>query len=80
MNEMVERAAIAIWDENQKLRPEGEPRYSWAEGSDANRVTFKGIARAAIAAMREPTDEMIRAGSKCDTAHTWKFMIDEALR
>jgi len=42
------------------------------------------IARAAIAAMREPTAEMVSAGElspfDCSSEVTWKAMVDEALK
>jgi hypothetical protein len=55
---MVERIAEAIWMEN---RPEGAPAYADLDFLDQGRV--KMIARACIKVMREPTDEMIRAGT-----------------
>lgn len=72
MSEMVERVARAIYAHDFML-PVG-----W-EGSQI-------IARAAIAAMREPLPEMAEAGRQhinCgngDAEPVWEAMIDEALR
>jgi hypothetical protein len=41
---------------------------------------WEHAARLAIAAMREPTDEMINAGMHKDGRHGWQAMIDEALK
>ncbi len=64
--DMVERVARAIG----KL--DGIPDELWSASVPH--------ARAAIAAMREPTDEMVEAGWKQRSARTtWKAMIDAAL-
>ena len=67
------------WDENNKL--DGEIRDE-----------FIGLAKVAIAAMREPTIEMLISGalfkpgvntynqSKDDAKISWQFMIDAALK
>jgi hypothetical protein len=60
-------------------------RKGWAAGDPDD---YRRIARAAIAAMREPTDGMVEVGST-DMAlvrhgeyarDVWRDMIDEALR
>jgi hypothetical protein len=69
MSEMVERVAQALAD----------AEYRSYDG-DANHYE---MARAAIAAMREPTDDMICAAKDEDMAwnvgDVWRAMIDEAL-
>jgi hypothetical protein len=71
MSEMVERVALAIAE--TVAGPGAQPRGNWLVA-----------ARAAIAAMREPTQPMI-FGSLKDKAdwqnhvQTWRSMIDAAL-
>lgn len=75
-NGMIERVARAMYD--------------YATGSDVgwpmtNPTPWRKAARAAIEAMREPTDAMV---TQCtDTGHTrddaravWQRMVDEALK
>ena len=78
VTEMVERVARAICcaDRNQ---PDGSCELAW--------VGFVDDARAAIAAMREPNDEMMEAGehvllerSDRAPAPVWEVMIDAALK
>jgi len=78
MNEMIERVAKAIKDSD-----------SYQDYKD-----YKGYARAAIEAMREPTEEMIEAGggvisewngdmtpaTEAAAQIAWPAMIDEALK
>ncbi len=66
MNEMVERVAREI-----------EAEFAEMEPNDVHR--WRRLARAAIAAMREPTFEMCVAGGPASPA-IWCDMIDEALR
>ena len=71
MNEMIERVAQAMMDSD----------YS-EDGAPVN-IHFGILARAAIAAMREPTEEMMNVA--CDgpskrARECWKCMIDEALK
>ena len=66
MNEMVERVAQAMMDSD----------YS-EDGAPVN-IHFGILARAAIAAMREPTLEMMNVGKYA--REYWKCMIDEALK
>lgn len=83
MSTMVERVARAIYvaekERERTVMPAGE---HYAE-----------IARAAIAAMREPTEAMVErtamqgespaitaGGSRARIPHYWRLMIDEALK
>jgi len=50
---------------------------AWNEINEAAREDYRQDARAAIAAMREPTDDMLTAG-RCTRA-AWQLMISEAL-
>lgn len=72
---MIERVARALAEEDGDLY-------------EANAVFWKGMARAAIKAMREPTEAMERAGdipgwddavSIGHSADVWRAMIDAAL-
>ena len=70
MSEMVERVARAV-------QPIADPGGHW--------TTCEDIARAAIEAMREPTEGMIQAGWTTNgyrgdmTKAEWSAMIDAAL-
>lgn len=68
MNEMIERVAKAI----------GKTVYETDRGGltgwDAN-----AVARAAIEAMREPTEAMLEAASGSIARWAWPAMIDAAL-
>lgn len=70
MSEMIERVAGAIVENNMRL--------SWEEARD--------LARAAIKAMRDPTDEMKAAADVSVSGEfyppdmTWELMIDAALK
>lgn len=93
MSEMVERVARAIcaaddepWDELGETSEDNAPfGYS--------RQWYRGLARAAIAAMREPTEEMISGEGVHEHVHWdyscyvcggaqehWYAMIDAALK
>ncbi len=87
MNEMVERVAEAMWlEDTQDVKWEFAQR-NYAPG-------YRVRARAAIAAMREPTEAMVRAGDLAQTeargpklgaqvamasSVPWRAMIDAAL-
>lgn len=57
---MVERVARACW-QTQTIRP-------WEDAHEDEREEMIGYARAAIEAMREPTDAMLVAGAKAGDA------------
>jgi hypothetical protein len=66
MNEMVERVARAIGATHERDAPV--------------LVALEELARAAIGAMREPTQSMIEAGRLQELrSEIWRVMIDEAL-
>ena len=89
--DMIERVAKAI----MRADTEGNPRFDYEEWTGKEWIGkewrhYASQAREAIAAMREPTDEMVRqcmVYTQCmDTGHTrddaegaWQAMIDAAL-
>ncbi|MFL6948261.1 MAG: hypothetical protein ACJ8FU_08695 [Xanthobacteraceae bacterium] len=85
---MVERVARAMWEQRRVYaRERGIDLEEWGAGStpEANGITDE--ARAAIAAMREPTNEMVDAADEAadynisQDAHiraSWRAMIDAA--
>jgi hypothetical protein len=83
MSEMVERVALAIQQADNEPCPDGVLRN--ADVSDWGEY----VARAAIAAMREPDKAMIDAGAKQmakmddttpdDGSDIWQAMLDAAL-
>ena len=86
MSEMIERVARALAksdgaDPDMVLDVDGEPMPVW-------RATYWHPARAAIEAMREPTERMVGVGEGAFTpdglTHPvilgWRAMIDEALK
>lgn len=91
MSEMVERVARALCSEDGR-DPEGDD--CWNFGRDhsikkKNWEAYVGGARAAILAMREPTDAVLKAGaahwdddwcSETNALNMWNGMIDEALK
>lgn len=93
MSEMVERVARAIFDtwENSPLGTR-DPAVTWRRAIGdrlmvAEVVVCRQMARAALAAMREPTIPMIVRGDAeydltgvCAVGEIWKVMIDEALK
>jgi hypothetical protein len=77
MNAIVERVAAAIWD-------------AWDWSDDAELEDFNAVAVAAITAMREPTEAMVKdknalawsyscAGDDA-TEGCWQSLIDTALK
>jgi hypothetical protein len=74
MNEMIERVASAMLQKAFR-NPEC---IDWDRGT----VNFMPLARAAIEAMREPTEDMEQAAleSAVSPKRTWQAMIAEALR
>lgn len=101
MSEMVELAARALWDCSQKrffarsapsLNPEMAPWEHLVEVAPFTADEFRQSARAAISAMREPTEGMLAAANALATPSeawgdyhaplekVWQAMIDAALR
>lgn len=90
-NDVVERVAKAIYETAHPVALK-DPKYEWKTMEPLYRKTWIAAARAALQAMREPTDAMAReparVGVSCgedlvgrDVAvETWTVMIDEALR
>ena len=94
MSEMVERVAraVAAADWRAEIDEASEPER-WLEAAiaydltnDNGRFRYDEIARAAIEAMREPTEAMIDAGyavgyspDPLPTDLVWRAMIDAAL-
>lgn len=86
MSEMVERVARAMFAASwmKDSDPDGDDQISTV--GRKNWHLFEKPARAAIEALREPTQAMIRAGEdktpecRCDVDRTFSAMIDAALR
>jgi hypothetical protein len=83
-SEMVERVALAMQE-----AAEGPVMFSANFWPDSNRpdAAYTKLARAAIAAMREPTEAMIEASNRewdgrmsHRSSGAWQAMIDEALK
>lgn len=78
MSEMVERVARAIAGEAFAESHEGDAESEWQK--------VKHLARAAIEALREPTEEMEWLGDDAHDPHVrnaseiWQTMIDAALK
>lgn len=76
MSEMVERVAKAICESSGQ---------SWESAGDGYREICDGFARAAIEAMREPTEDMQEAADMDRTyyghiaTNNWRAMISAAL-
>jgi hypothetical protein len=85
MSEMVERVAIAMYDaEGFQRAIYKSGAEGWPHDREDVRDRYRKIARAAIAAMREPTNEMLDASGEVDEGwgrnHAiWRAMIDKAL-
>jgi hypothetical protein len=90
MSEMVERVARAAYEKfNENQLGDLEPTWDNLEASLKDRMI--DALRAAIGAMRTPTEEMLSVGSDTETASgceigygavgaAWQAMIDEALK
>lgn len=76
MSEMVERVAKAMHDRRQM---DIAPRGNWEDLHFSNRAPWVKLARAAIEAMWEPTEEMYIEFSGDDRA-VWQTMVDASLR
>lgn len=66
MSEMIEQVAKAM------------ARNHWLD--DSRYKSYLSTAKAAIAAMREPTKEMLEFGCNSVPIDVWQAMIDEALK
>lgn len=86
MSEMIEIVARALFERREEFRAEQYTSYgrlSWAESPEHWKQELRGDARAAIAAMRDPTEAMIdTAFEDLHPIHVlvWYKMIDEALK
>lgn len=84
MNEMIERVARAVYE----ARNSGRATVAeWLELPQAVRAEERRDARAAIEAMREPTEGMVQAAHEEAPHigsvfwwHSWRAMIDAALK
>jgi hypothetical protein len=90
MSEMINRVAIALCVadgrdpyEDWRVTPGGTMLdVAIRPGEEQRWRLYVKKSRAAIAAMREPTEEMLCAGEECDTNGpnaSWQAMIDKAL-
>jgi len=75
MSNMIERVARAIADEGAYILP-----------GESHQDVDRRVARAAVQALREPTDEMVKAGahgsgedSETTALGAWQAMIDSIL-
>jgi len=74
---MIERVARAMCISDE-MDPDS-PGIGGIENAPAYWVHYAGMARAAIEAMREPTDGMVEAGNRMGCIPTYSRMIDAAL-
>ncbi len=81
MTEMIERVAKVMWETSHVGQ-------AWGNCSPVQAAIYREDARAAIEAMREPTQEMklaaykawtIRVANDADIGKIWQAMIDAAL-
>ncbi len=86
---MIEKVAEAIYDAFELNNDRGGYMGKYKGYFDENRTTIDGefnlskIAKAAIQAMREPTEEMLKVGQSVDDIDLgtqYNFMIDAALK
>lgn len=79
MTEMIERVAVAIETELKKTAISNGNVIMLSRGQK-----LEGAARAAIEAMREPTEAMVLAGAKVGgriiATAAWDVMIAEAMK
>lgn len=90
MNDMIERVAEALWSADAE-RCHSKRREPWSDVSESVKDDWRFNARAAIQAMREPTDEMVSSGQSAgqsvqptyltaeSTIERWQAMVDTAL-
>lgn len=64
MSEMIERVAEAIWQSESVRADRGPRRVSWADAGPPTWDKYRPLARAAIEAMRKPTEEMVSLGAR----------------
>jgi len=74
---MVERVARAMCVADG-CNPDALPNEDYADGSEVLWMTYGTMARAAIAAMREPTEAIMEAFSAASTDE-WRAAIDAAI-
>jgi len=88
MTEMIERVALAMWRQREATFPKFTQRMT-PDNIDRSSGAWAAMllqARAAIEAMREPTDAMTQAPTfndmfgPCEAKECWQDMVDEALR
>ena len=90
VDEMVERVARRLCAASCGISDERlahSAPNAWTIFVDGHWQLYEGLARTAIAAMREPTDEMANAGAAMNEFNVlsearavWQTMIDAALR
>jgi hypothetical protein len=73
MSEMVERVTQALFMADEPPAPAG-----WNDLAERWRNNYRGMARAALEAMREPTEAMMSEHSQIQITG-YRDMIDEAL-
>ena len=85
MSDMAKRVGAVVREEF--LRQRVAPTYLTSLDGVAPPLDWSAIGRAAIAAMREPTEAMVSAGYGVDYSpdplpcdKVWQGMIDEALK
>lgn len=66
---MVERVAARMWAKKEEPTP--PPRVSWENAAPDERAFMLAIARAAIEAMREPSEAMVKRGADTEVMHSW---------
>jgi hypothetical protein len=84
MTDMIERVATALYEQ---WAASFVVSKTWDGAKPGSQAEFRTIARTAIAAMREPTEEMIFDGGKAvlivhhtlNTGDVYRAMIDAAL-
>lgn len=64
MSEELERMARAMWEDDYKVDPDLESAVSWDKEDQEVRDAYLSNARAALLALREPTEGMKGAGAR----------------
>lgn len=79
MSDIVEKVARAIY---QADKPSHHADWEVAAKTEGNRAHWHKVARAAITAMRVPTEKMLEAPGVAGVTMDadWPAMIDEALK